>query len=55
MSDNDFDDDSYYDEMCECELDWCCGLHRHLATPEDRLATAWAEATGRREDDLLPF
>lgn len=32
-------------EMCECELDWNCPLHRHLIyTPEDRLATDWSQS-----------
>lgn len=35
--------DDYEPEMCECELDWSCGLHAHQATPEDRIATAWSE------------
>lgn len=30
-------------EVCECELDWSCGLHSHLPTPEDRLATHWSQ------------
>jgi hypothetical protein len=37
-----YEDDEYDGQMCECELDWCCPMHRHLPTPEDRIATAWS-------------
>lgn len=43
MHDDLYEDDDFYEqEVCECELDWTCGLHAGQPTPEDRIATAWS-------------
>ena len=43
---DDLDDDLDEQEVCECELDWRCGLHRGMFTPLELLNDAAASRDG---------
>ena len=47
------DPDEYdeYDMVCECELDWRCGLHAGQYTPLELMNDDWA----KQENDSAPW